>query len=129
MGKKRKTLSQEEIWDDSALIQSWDDALEEYKVCGCAINMDRRLTKQIPLKLYHSIHARGERVEDVLRAAEAEKSSDDGETSIGENITNPENGINQENLEDGELEDQVEVPVSNQPTIQKHPQVYNLKTL
>ena len=32
MGKKRKALSQEEIWDDSALIQSWDDALEEYKV-------------------------------------------------------------------------------------------------
>ncbi|MCJ1403149.1 hypothetical protein MMC11_006372 [Xylographa trunciseda] len=53
MGKKRKDLSQEEIWDDSALIQSWDDALEEYK-------------------LYHSIHARGERVEDVLLAAQAE---------------------------------------------------------
>lgn len=38
MGKKRKVknkeLTQEEIWDDSALIQSWDDAVEEYKV-GC----------------------------------------------------------------------------------------------
>ena len=33
MGKKRKNLSQAEIWDDSALVQSWDDALEEYKVC------------------------------------------------------------------------------------------------
>lgn len=37
MGKKRKVknkeLTQEEIWDDSALIQSWDDAVEEYKVC------------------------------------------------------------------------------------------------
>ena len=32
MGKKRKVLSEAEIWDDSALIQSWDDALEEYKV-------------------------------------------------------------------------------------------------
>ena len=32
MGKKRKVLSQEEIWDDSALIQSWDEALAEYKV-------------------------------------------------------------------------------------------------
>ena len=32
MGKKRKQLSQAEVWDDSALIQSWDDALEEYKV-------------------------------------------------------------------------------------------------
>lgn len=36
MGKKRKVknkeLTQEEIWDDSALIQSWDEAVEEYKV-------------------------------------------------------------------------------------------------
>ncbi len=32
MGKKRKQLSQAEVWDDSALVQSWDDALEEYKV-------------------------------------------------------------------------------------------------
>ena len=31
MGKKRKELSQAEIWDDSALIESWDSALEEYK--------------------------------------------------------------------------------------------------
>jgi len=31
MGKK-KELSQAEIWDDSALIRSWDEALEEYKV-------------------------------------------------------------------------------------------------
>ena len=32
MGKKRKQLSQAEVWDDSALLQSWDDALTEYKV-------------------------------------------------------------------------------------------------
>ena len=32
MGKKRKQLSHAEIWDDSALVQSWDDALAEYKV-------------------------------------------------------------------------------------------------
>ncbi|OJJ53067.1 hypothetical protein ASPSYDRAFT_51169 [Aspergillus sydowii CBS 593.65] len=60
MGKNKgaaKALTQEEIWDDSALVQSWDEAVEEYK-------------------LYHSIHAKGENVEDVLReaqeAAEAE---------------------------------------------------------
>ncbi len=33
MGKKRKQLSQAEVWDDSALVQSWNDALDEYKVC------------------------------------------------------------------------------------------------
>ena len=31
--KKKKQLTQAEIWDDSALLQSWDEALEEYKVC------------------------------------------------------------------------------------------------
>ena len=38
MGKKKKQLSQAEIWDDSALIQSWDDALEEYRVCPCKVH-------------------------------------------------------------------------------------------
>jgi hypothetical protein len=34
MGKKSKfkDLSHEEIWDDSALVRSWDEAVEEYKV-------------------------------------------------------------------------------------------------
>ena len=37
MGKKRKGpngeayLTHDEIWDDSALERSWDDAVEEYK--------------------------------------------------------------------------------------------------
>ncbi|KAL4921128.1 hypothetical protein BDW62DRAFT_174989 [Aspergillus aurantiobrunneus] len=55
MGKNKgvaRALTQEEIWDDSALVQSWDEAVEEYK-------------------LYHSIHAKGENAEDVLREAEA----------------------------------------------------------
>ena len=37
MGEKRKHLSQEEVWDDSALLQSWDDALAEYKVLATFI--------------------------------------------------------------------------------------------
>ncbi|KAL3459253.1 hypothetical protein BJX64DRAFT_265091 [Aspergillus heterothallicus] len=55
MGKSKganHAMTQEEIWDDSALVQSWDEAVEEYR-------------------LYHSIHAKGENVEDVLREAEA----------------------------------------------------------
>jgi hypothetical protein len=32
MGKKKKQLSQAEIWDDSALLDSWNEALAEYKV-------------------------------------------------------------------------------------------------
>ena len=42
MGKKRKHLSHEEIWDDSALVNSWNEALEEYKVRNsrCCIFFD-----------------------------------------------------------------------------------------
>lgn len=35
MGKTKnatKPLTQEEVWDDSALVRSWDEAVEEYKV-------------------------------------------------------------------------------------------------
>lgn len=34
MGKNKKkvTLTHAEVWDDSALVQSWDDAVEEYQV-------------------------------------------------------------------------------------------------
>ena len=38
MGKKKKQQwSQAEIWDDSALVRSWDDALTEYKVRFCTM--------------------------------------------------------------------------------------------
>ncbi|KAF4999821.1 hypothetical protein FGRMN_2201 [Fusarium graminum] len=40
MSTKQQNLSQEEIWDDSTLIDSWNEALNEYKK-------------------YHSIHAKG----------------------------------------------------------------------
>ncbi|KAJ5665666.1 uncharacterized protein N7477_008114, partial [Penicillium maclennaniae] len=55
MGKSKRAqdLTHEEIWDDSALVRSWDDAVEEYQ-------------------LYHSIQAKGENVDDVLRRAEEE---------------------------------------------------------
>ncbi|KAJ0342444.1 hypothetical protein COL922a_001135 [Colletotrichum nupharicola] len=39
-------MTHAEIWDDSALIDSWNEALNEYKK-------------------YHSIHAKGGRLEDV----------------------------------------------------------------
>ncbi|KAI9642769.1 hypothetical protein NHQ30_008501 [Ciborinia camelliae] len=67
-----------EVWDDSTLVNSWNEALEEYEK-------------------YHSIHARGEKVEDVLNAFENESnglegamdedSGEVGEESLEENIT------------------------------------------
>ncbi|MCJ1315269.1 hypothetical protein MMC15_000585 [Xylographa vitiligo] len=102
MGKKRKALSLEEIWDDSALIQSWDDALEEYK-------------------LYHSIHARGERVEDVLLATQGEDQpmTSDHSLLVDEVTTQPNYRPGDEFLEDRELEG-TEVAMSNarQPDIE-----------
>ncbi|RDW91464.1 hypothetical protein BP5796_02629 [Coleophoma crateriformis] len=50
-----KDPSHAEIWDDSALVDSWNEALEEYKH-------------------YHSMHARGEKVEDVLKIASKQTS-------------------------------------------------------
>ncbi|KAL9125552.1 MAG: hypothetical protein Q9217_005263 [Psora testacea] len=90
MGKKRKQLSQAEIWDDSSLLQTWEDALEEYK-------------------LYHSIHAKGERVEDVIKSAEREEESVHSMTNGGgDNVAGKEaiEGIGEE-LEDGELEEEI----------------------
>lgn len=31
-------MAHDDVWDDSALIRSWDEALDEYKVrtCACA---------------------------------------------------------------------------------------------
>ncbi|KAL8718071.1 MAG: hypothetical protein Q9225_004754 [Loekoesia sp. 1 TL-2023] len=88
MGKKRKTLSHEEIWDDSALLNSWDAALQEYQ-------------------LYHSIHARGERVEDILKEAEASEEVISGsDQGAGDPPSDLVNGLpHPEDLEDGEIED------------------------
>lgn len=89
MGKRRKELSQAEIWDDSALLRSWDDALAEYK-------------------FYHSIHARGERVEDAIKDAEAQEQK----THLDENdLLSAAAGmqssvISSKELEDGELEEE-----------------------
>lgn len=91
MGKKKKQLTQAEIWDDSALIQSWDDALEEYR-------------------LYHSIYTRGERVEDVLREAEAR---DKGAHMEGSDVDSTNSAIaakvdeaHPDGLEEGEVQDE-----------------------
>ncbi|KAL8691190.1 MAG: hypothetical protein Q9218_003540 [Villophora microphyllina] len=92
MGKKKKQLSHEEIWDDSALLNSWDAALQEYQ-------------------LYHSIHARGERVSDILKQAEA---SEENQTDVHQDLSQSHDGLLaeaanglpfSEDLEDGEVED------------------------
>ncbi|QPC60478.1 hypothetical protein HYE67_002709 [Fusarium culmorum] len=53
MSKKQENLTHEEVWDDSALINSWNEALQEYKK-------------------YHSIHAKGGSVRDLELQNQAE---------------------------------------------------------
>ncbi|KAL8770289.1 MAG: hypothetical protein Q9209_003925 [Squamulea sp. 1 TL-2023] len=87
MGKKRKHLSHEEIWDDSALVNSWDAALQEYQ-------------------LYHSIHARGEKVDDVLKEAEdSDQVPTDGTADISNTTSEQINVMTHMEAEDGEVED------------------------
>jgi len=66
MAPTKKNFSHAEIWDDSALVNSWNDAVEEYKVRG-RLQGKAELTS---IKRYHSIKARGDDVEEVIKAAE-----------------------------------------------------------
>ncbi|KAI1799302.1 hypothetical protein F4811DRAFT_544499 [Daldinia bambusicola] len=58
MPPPKKPLSHTEIWDDSALIDSWNDALKEYEK-------------------YHSIHKNGGNVEDLLKSDETTDAKDE----------------------------------------------------
>lgn len=101
-------ISHDEIWDDSALIRSWEDAYAEYQ-------------------FYHSIHARGEDVDEVLRRAEAEDAGrkldqiDDkleeskaqaesmvvvDDESTGDIARNANGNETDDDVEEGELEDE-----------------------
>lgn len=77
MEPRRDELTHDDIWDDSALIDSWNDALEEYKV---SVNHTQPLITQhtrsvaqvakVPVQKYHSIHAKGgAAVDDILAQA------------------------------------------------------------
>lgn len=60
----------EEIWDDSALVESWNQALEEYKVSNNVSKQSNVAPKADPaLQKYHSIHARGGTVDEIPNGA------------------------------------------------------------
>ena len=53
MGKNTdKPLTHEEIWDDSALVRSWDEAVQEYRVYTFVLFL--------PIHIYHVIYNRGQ---------------------------------------------------------------------
>ncbi|KAK5162541.1 hypothetical protein LTR16_006092 [Cryomyces antarcticus] len=75
-------MSHNEVWDDSALLESWDEAVQEYKH-------------------YHSIHARGENVEEVVHEAEQ---AETGDKIMNGDEAAPDTGVNAvEELETGDL--------------------------
>jgi len=86
------SLSHSEIWDDSALVRSWNDAVAEYEY-------------------YHSVHARGEDIDEVLRQAEREE--EDGRDASWEGDEGDEEGMRDggdggksaESADEGEIED------------------------
>ena len=117
--KQKKELSQAEIWDDSALVQSWDDALAEYKVLLWAIIcVNFRLTCS---QRYHSIHARGQRVEDVIKDLETNGEGPEltADAVVGSTEDAPggvANGVVPGEREDGEWEEGEAEEVEGPPT-------------
>ncbi|KAI3327920.1 hypothetical protein HD806DRAFT_342716 [Xylariaceae sp. AK1471] len=71
MASGEQELTHNEIWDDSTLINSWDEALEEYKK-------------------YHSIHRNGGNVNDLLKPKLNETS--DAKQSLNETDESPDRG-------------------------------------
>ncbi|KAJ5150621.1 uncharacterized protein N7500_010810 [Penicillium coprophilum] len=101
MGKNKKvSMTHAEVWDDSALVQSWDDAVEEYQH-------------------YWSIHAKGEDVEDALKEAEDTHMPPDVHHGDGELIKAEEDDAIQPNNENVSMtvDDQTSesVPEPSQP--------------
>ncbi|TAQ91479.1 hypothetical protein B7494_g244 [Chlorociboria aeruginascens] len=74
----QEKISHDEIWDDSTFVDSWNDALEEYKH-------------------YHSIHARGEKVQDVL------KSHDQKTNGLSKEIDYEQNQVYEELVKDSHV--------------------------
>ncbi|KAI1388749.1 uncharacterized protein F4822DRAFT_429365 [Hypoxylon trugodes] len=65
----KEPLTHNEIWDDSALVDSWNDALREYEK-------------------YHSIHRNGGNVEDLLKSNQTSSDAKNG-TEEGRNSRSP----------------------------------------
>ncbi|CAI0653305.1 unnamed protein product [Colletotrichum noveboracense] len=80
-------MTHAEIWDDSALIDSWNEALNEYKK-------------------YHSIHAKGGRLEDV----DLQETSESQTHKTGDSETK---AVDQaEIVDDGEVQSKVGAPIA-----------------
>ncbi|KAF7946221.1 hypothetical protein EAE96_009223 [Botrytis aclada] len=98
----QNNASYAEVWDDSTLVDSWNEALQEYEK-------------------YHSIHARGEKVEDVLNAFENQSNGleEAMNEDNGEVVAEPleENVVMQSEFE--QIDDHTQA--ANKPNVNKKP--------
>lgn len=75
MAANENNLTHDEIWDDSTLVDSWNEALEEYKV-RIHLRFSQRLACTGPsanrfVQKYHSIHTKGGNVNDLINEKSA----------------------------------------------------------
>lgn len=75
-------LTHDELWDDSALVESWNEALEEYQVRDIESRDPRVETNECKQK-YHSMAARGEKVPEVKVEYQQPKVPSKAEVMLG----------------------------------------------
>lgn len=59
-----ENLTHDELWDDSALVTSWNDAFNEYKVRQVQPHHHAETIANSSPQKYHSLASRGEKVEE-----------------------------------------------------------------
>ncbi|KAI6808884.1 hypothetical protein KC332_g16216 [Hortaea werneckii] len=93
----KQDLSHEEVWDDSDLVKSWNEALAEYKK-------------------YHSLAAKGEKVDLVLD--QAEQKTQDASTGAHENEAATSSAVFEDNSVGDQAASGVEAPQPHQAQAQ-----------
>ncbi|KAI5862356.1 hypothetical protein GGS23DRAFT_597578 [Durotheca rogersii] len=112
MNSVPEKLSHSEIWDDSTLINSWNDALEEYRVWLKLHPIRNNLINQrllIVSQKYHSIHRKGGNVEELLNqssrtASDAKNSTEEADEPSSNRAPNPDPEMKEE-VDNGRQED------------------------
>ncbi|KAK7755906.1 hypothetical protein SLS62_002193 [Diatrype stigma] len=79
-----ENLTHDEIWDDSTLVNSWNEALEEYKK-------------------YHSIHTKGGNVNDLIKEKETSDAKDEPEEPRPQQVDSPTDEESPEKREQGKV--------------------------
>lgn len=67
MATEGNTTNHKKIWDDTALVDSWNEALDEYKVWLTPLASATMVADAKTGQTYHSVHARGGSVKDIQK--------------------------------------------------------------